>query len=81
MVRLSRLSERVADTDIALGSDIMSVALQAYGLLKVTGILTNHADDSWHDKITDSILSQPVLDRMLNYVDLTILTAEGKIRH
>jgi hypothetical protein len=37
MVRLSRLSERVADTDIALGSDVMSVALQAYGLLKVTG--------------------------------------------
>ena len=37
MVRLSRLSERFADTDIALGSDVMSVALQAYSLLKVTG--------------------------------------------
>jgi hypothetical protein len=37
MVRLSRLSERVADTDIALGSDVMSVALQAYGLIKLTG--------------------------------------------
>ena len=37
MVRLSRLTERAADTDIALGSDVMSVALQGYTLLKVTG--------------------------------------------
>jgi hypothetical protein len=37
LVRLSRLSERAADTDAALGSDVMDVALQAYSLLKVTG--------------------------------------------
>jgi len=37
MVRLSRLSERASDTDFALGSDVMSVALQGYGLLKLTG--------------------------------------------
>ena len=37
MVRLSRLSERAFDTEIALGSDIMTVALQGYTLLKVTG--------------------------------------------
>lgn len=35
--RLSRLCERGNDTDAALGNDIMSVALQAYGLLKLTG--------------------------------------------
>ncbi len=35
-VRLSRLSERASDTDIALGSDVMSVALQGYSLLKLT---------------------------------------------
>ncbi|MEO5626399.1 MAG: hypothetical protein ABIQ70_10370 [Dokdonella sp.] len=37
MVRLSRLSERASDTDIALGSDVMSTSLQVYGLLKLTG--------------------------------------------
>ncbi len=37
MVRLSRLSARAADTDIALGSDVMTVALQGYSLLKLTG--------------------------------------------
>lgn len=37
MIRLSRLSERAADTDAALGSDVMTVALQGYGLLKLTG--------------------------------------------
>lgn len=37
MVRLSRLSERASDTDIALGSDIMVTSLQVYGLLKLTG--------------------------------------------
>ena len=37
MVRLSRLSERASDTDIAIGSDVMDVALQGYGLLKLTG--------------------------------------------
>ena len=37
MVRLSRLSERASDTDIALGSDVMEVALQGYSLLKLTG--------------------------------------------
>jgi hypothetical protein len=37
MVRLSRLSERASDTDIALGSDVMVTSLQVYGLLKLTG--------------------------------------------
>lgn len=37
MVRLSRLSERASDTDTALGSDVMAVALKGYGLLKLTG--------------------------------------------
>jgi hypothetical protein len=37
MVRLSRLSERASDTEVALGSDVMSVALQGYSLLKLTG--------------------------------------------
>ena len=37
LVRLARLSERASDTDAALGSDVMDVALQGYSLLKVTG--------------------------------------------
>jgi len=37
MLRLAKISTRASDTDIALGSDVMSVALQCYGLLKVTG--------------------------------------------
>ena len=37
MVRLSRLSERASDTDTALGADVMTVALQGYSLLKLTG--------------------------------------------
>ena len=35
--RLQRLAERGQDTEIALGSDIMGVALEGYGLLKVSG--------------------------------------------
>lgn len=35
--RLQRLTERAADTELALGSDVMSVALQGYALLKVVG--------------------------------------------
>ena len=35
--RLLRLAERAADTEIALGSDAMNVALQGYALLKVAG--------------------------------------------
>lgn len=37
MVRLSRLTDRASDTEIALGSDVMAMALQGYGLLKLTG--------------------------------------------
>jgi hypothetical protein len=37
MVRLARLSERAADTNTALGIDVMSMALQGYQLLKVSG--------------------------------------------
>lgn len=37
MVRLARLSERAADTDMALGSDIMTLSLKGYGLLKLNG--------------------------------------------
>jgi hypothetical protein len=44
-------------------------------LLKVTGILNKHSADSSLEKINDAILDQPVLGRMFNYGDLTILTA------
>jgi hypothetical protein len=37
MQRLTRLAERASDTEIALGSDAMTVALQGYALLKVAG--------------------------------------------
>lgn len=37
LVRLTRLCERAADTDFAVGGAIMSVALQSYSLLKVAG--------------------------------------------
>jgi hypothetical protein len=37
LIRLSRLSERASDTETALGSDVMTVALQGYSLLKLTG--------------------------------------------
>lgn len=37
LARLRRLAERANDTEIALGSDIMDVALEGYGLLKVCG--------------------------------------------
>lgn len=35
--RLTRLCERSSDTDAALGSEIMGVALKAYGLMKMSG--------------------------------------------
>lgn len=35
--RLKRLLERAEDSEMALGSDIMNVALEGYGLLKVSG--------------------------------------------
>lgn len=35
--RLQRLSERAADTELALGSDVMATSLQAYALMKVAG--------------------------------------------
>ena len=35
--RLQRLAERGSDTEIALGSDVMDVAREGYGLLKVSG--------------------------------------------
>ena len=44
-------------------------------LLKVTGIFNKHSADSSLEKINDAILDQPMLGRMLNYGDLTILTA------
>lgn len=37
LIRLSRLSERASDTDMALGSDVMAVALAGYNLLKLAG--------------------------------------------
>lgn len=37
LARLQRLTERVADTEIALGSDVMMAALEGYALLKVSG--------------------------------------------
>jgi type II secretory pathway component PulJ len=35
--RLQRLAERGTDTEIALGSDVMELALEGYALLKVSG--------------------------------------------
>ncbi|MFZ5635884.1 MAG: hypothetical protein ACOY82_04790 [Pseudomonadota bacterium] len=37
LARLQRLTERAQDTDEALGSDVMSFALEGYALLKVAG--------------------------------------------
>lgn len=37
LIRLSRLLARGNDTDFALGSDAMAVAVQGYGLLKLVG--------------------------------------------
>jgi len=37
LLRIARLSERGADTDMALGSDVMTASLQVYGQLKLTG--------------------------------------------
>ena len=37
MVRLSRLTDRASDTQTALGSDVMALALRGYSLLKLTG--------------------------------------------
>jgi hypothetical protein len=36
MSRLQRLAERVADSEMALGSDAMNTALEGYALLKLT---------------------------------------------
>ena len=35
--RVQRLSQRSADTELALGSDVMAAALQGYGVLKAVG--------------------------------------------
>ena len=35
--RLQKLVERMQDTEILLGSDVMATALEAYGLLKISG--------------------------------------------
>ncbi|MBO9716760.1 MAG: hypothetical protein J7507_08085 [Pseudoxanthomonas sp.] len=35
--RLQRLAERGRDTEMALGADVMDVALEGYGLLRVSG--------------------------------------------
>ncbi|RPE74684.1 hypothetical protein [Vulcaniibacterium tengchongense] len=35
--KLRQLAERAADTELALGSDVMGVALEGYALLKVAG--------------------------------------------
>ena len=37
LARLQRLSERATDSEMALGSDLMNVALEGYALLKVSG--------------------------------------------
>jgi len=37
LVRMTRLMERATDTETALGSDIMSSALEGYAMLKVAG--------------------------------------------
>ena len=37
MIRLERLHERMTDTHMALGSDLMTNALEGYAVLKVAG--------------------------------------------
>lgn len=37
LARLTRLHERLADTEMALGSDLMSNSLEGYAVLKVAG--------------------------------------------
>jgi len=37
LVRLSRLQQRASDTEMALGSDLMTNALEGYAVLKVAG--------------------------------------------
>lgn len=37
LLRLKRVTERASDTEVALGSDVMTCALQGYALLKVAG--------------------------------------------
>lgn len=37
LVRLRKLAERADDSEVALGSDVMSLALEGYALLKVAG--------------------------------------------
>ena len=37
MQRLDRLAERAADTETALGADLMNLSLEGYALLKVSG--------------------------------------------
>lgn len=37
MVRLAQLGEKLADTEMALGSDVMALALEGYAILKVNG--------------------------------------------
>ena len=37
LVRLTRLFEKANDTDLALGSDVMSAALEGYAFLKIAG--------------------------------------------
>ena len=37
LVRLERLFEKANDTDVALGSDVMSAALEGYAFLKIAG--------------------------------------------
>lgn len=37
LIRLERLFEKANDTDIALGSDVMTAALEGYAFLKISG--------------------------------------------
>ncbi|MGN6153628.1 MAG: hypothetical protein ACTHOH_16725 [Lysobacteraceae bacterium] len=37
LARLQRLAERAEDTDVALGSDVITLALEGYAVLKVAG--------------------------------------------
>jgi hypothetical protein len=58
LVRLTRLLEKANDTDMALGSDVMSAALEGYAFLKIAGkgeglhglrkVLSQRFDNSGH---------------------------------
>jgi len=55
--RLHRLSKRAADTEMALGNDVMSTVLQGYALLKAIGAF--HGLDSKRSELGERFSKTP----------------------